>query len=252
MTKVIKSTKPPRDWDAGFGPMKAIDGEFADGEQWSINCKPGNETKIKADLDALIGRPIEGFSVEPMIDKNTGKQREYQGKPKWTLKVAQQQGGGFRGGGGGKGWSEAYSQSKEAHALTQRSIQLQVALKCACEVSIAQKLFSAETILDLARSFAPFLMEGAGAATTSKEDDLAGFLATIKSANAERKSKGLGPADATVVAAAVDLRGWKIDGFRSWSELHESLGPTKFKQLTKAIDLAPTTFEKETRREEQS
>lgn len=135
MNRTIAYVKPNvRDWTSAYGPMKSIDGGFDDGDGWTINCKPGNETKLKDELESLVGKPLDGFTVEVPIDKKTGQQREYNGKLQWSLKQLQQAQGGFRGGGGGGGgskWTEAYSQSKEAHEVTQRSIQRNQALTLA-------------------------------------------------------------------------------------------------------------------------
>jgi hypothetical protein len=136
MQKTIRSVKPQfRDWSSSYGPMKSIDGYFEDEDEFTINCKPGNEEKVKADLQALVGQPLEGYSIEPSMDKNTGRQREYQGRLKWTLKAQQQQ-GGFRGNGssgGGKQWTESYAQSRECKETEQRSIQRAVALERAIQ-----------------------------------------------------------------------------------------------------------------------
>lgn len=254
MNKVIGSVRQVREYKSSYGDKEAVDGTFQDGDGWSISTNKGKGAALKAQLDALIGKPLEGFTVEPAMVKETGEQRKYQGKLQWTLKAVQQQGGrGWGGGGGGKGWTEAYSQSKEAFDLTRRSIQRQTALKIAADVSIAQKLFSGETIVDLAKLFDGFLSIDPPPATDkpgNPEDLMADFAAALKAATAERQSKGKSRVDSTVVAEALNLRGWTIDGFRSWSELQEALGPERFRKLTKAIDLNPCNFEKETHREE--
>lgn len=87
-------------------------------------------------------------------------------------------------------------------------------------------------------------------ATRLKAEAYQDFIAALKAAKPHRASAGVPPADKTVLAEAINLREWKIDGFSSHTELQESLGPERFAQLTLAIDIAPADFEKNVRLEE--
>lgn len=135
MNKTIAYVKPQsRPWTSSYGPMVSIDGGFDDGEGWSINCKPENEEKLKATLEGLVNKPLDGFTVEPAIDKKTNRQREFQGRLQWSLKQPQAA-GGFKG--VGKSWTESYAQSRECKEIEQRSIQRAVALERAIQYGIA-------------------------------------------------------------------------------------------------------------------
>jgi hypothetical protein len=148
-SKTIAFVKPQgRPWTSSYGPMVSIDGGFDDGEGFSVNCKPENEEKLKATLEGLVNKPIEGFTVEPAIDKKTNRQREFQGRLQWNLKAVQANGfgGGFKGGGGGKTWTESYAQSKECKETEQRSIQRSVALEKAHQFHVAFAGLSNEAV----------------------------------------------------------------------------------------------------------
>lgn len=252
MNKVIGSVKPNvRTWSGSYGPMESVDGTFQDGEGWSINCKQGNGEKTKAELSALIGKPLEGYTVEAKM--KDGQQQEYQGRLQWNLKKQQQQAGGRSFGGGGGGFKESYAYSKERCEQQDWSIISQVALKCAVETSIAQKLFSDETVIERARHYRDFLAEPrSGTVAPNEGDAFKDFMAGLKAVNAERKAAGKGPADATCLAEAIRLRGWDIEGFRNWTEFQELLGPKRFSRLNKAMDANPLAFEKEITREEEA
>lgn len=88
--------------------------------------------------------------------------------------------------------------------------------------------------------------ETTAARATPKPDAMKDFVAAVKAGTQERKLKGLGPVDATLVAEAILLRGWPNTGFRSWTEFKEMVGEERFVQLTRAIDMAPTKFAVET------
>lgn len=260
--KTIKSVNPNvRDWQSGYGPMKSVNVTFDDGEGGSANCKPGNEGKLKADLEALIGKPLEGFTLEPSMDKQSGKQRTYNDKLQWNLKQVQQQQGGFRGGGGGGGgkpYVPAFNKTKEGFDLQQESIQRSVALTHAVAFHTAKAegarvgLVDPEKVVETAGKFLEFLSAKPPASPPSKEDALKDFRSVMEAANATRKVDGFHKLSLEVFAEAVNLRKWENTGFRSISELQEMLGDAKFRRLTRAMDLNPCKFEVEVKREEEA
>ena len=250
MSKTIASVKPAvRPWQSSYGPMESVDGYFDDGDEWSINCKQGNGDRTKAELAALAGKHLDGYTIEANIDKATGQQRQYQGHLKWNLKKIQQQGGGGGGGGGG-GYSKPayvppYRQDKEAFEREQASIHRSVALQQAVAYAARRETATpTPDILTMADSFAAWLSKAAGG---ESPDDAAyrEFAATLKATNEHRKAQGVRIADSTAIAEAIALRQWTNKGFKSWDQLPAAIGVDNLKRLTRAMDIHPLKFEHE-------
>jgi hypothetical protein len=199
-------------------------------------------------MTAIAGKPLDGYSIEANIDKNTGEQRQYNGKLKWNLKKVQPAAGGFGGrggGGGGSNYVPTYGSTKEGHAETQWSIQSQVALKCAVELAVAGKIgMTTKLVLDYAEEFRAFLAEKPPA---TPADPLAGFEKAIEAANMARKEAGVKLVDALALAEAVALRQWPNPGFKNRADFVKMLGPDRLKKLEADMDSNPTKFEKEAR-----
>ena len=176
MNATIVGVKEPNAWlDKSVSPPKVkgyfINGVFADGKEFSAFGDEGNKDAITKQLRDLIGKPgdYEGEDRTTPSGSTQFKLKSWPGK-------AASGGGGFRGG-GSRGWSEAYSQSKEAHEVTQRSIQRACALERAVQVSVANGgPNSPEGILDIANKFASWL--AGGVPSTSAEYDK--FIAWFK------------------------------------------------------------------------
>jgi hypothetical protein len=144
MNRTIVSVKPqPNQWNGPKGTVYFVGGNFDDGSQWSIGAQtPEKADELIATFEALIGKPLEGWDVQPKMNKQTGQQDSYNGILKWEIKKPFGGGNGFRGGGGGgsgggKTWTESYAQSKECKETEQRSIQRSVALEKAHQYHVA-------------------------------------------------------------------------------------------------------------------
>ena len=118
-----------REWDGPNGTIMFLSGQFTDGTEWSLGCKPDNLDKRRAELEALIGVPGE-YEVEA--------KGEYQGRPQvkvksWPGKAA------FGGGSGGGGGS--YYNSKEGVEYTQERMDRRTALMQANDLEQAEAMY---------------------------------------------------------------------------------------------------------------
>ena len=256
MQRTIGGVKDPKAWMKD-GALKGhfVNGIFADGMEFSILVM-GDKAKAEetvTQLRTLVGKPND-FEGEERTTPNGTKQLSLKNWPGKPAAPAGGGGGGFRGGGG---YKESYAQSKEAHDATIASIQRQKALSEAVNVSIAQKLFSPETILDTAQKFVNFLTcqhtPVAGTATTGQSSkpqaqagdlDFSQFQGTLKAVNQHRKEAGKPVANLDTMREACLFRGWP-DGFNSSGEMQAALGPERFRKLTKEMDKNALAFEQE-------
>lgn len=127
--KLIKES--PREWTGRNGTMHSVEGEFEDGSNFEVTCKPENSAGRITELRALTGK-LEQYEVEPKKDYNGRKQwhlKSWPGKPE-----KQPNGAGFIASGGTRGtYQVRFRDTEEGFLREQHSIHRSVALQRAVE-----------------------------------------------------------------------------------------------------------------------
>ena len=146
--------------------VNEISGNFSDGSQWSIGCKPENSTKRIEDMRSLVG-------VEGQYEVN--ERADYGGKKQWSLtnypgKPQQGGGSGFIASGGTRGtFQTRYRDTEQGTKEERESIHRSVALQQAIVFSNTQHPGEPPHILSIADAFYDWLTATAKPVTQPQE-----------------------------------------------------------------------------------